>query len=73
MNRLTILKQLLPGFIPLLVFVAVDEIWGTRVGLFVALAVGIGELLITLIKEGGSENRTNGCRKCTAVQSPWKG
>lgn len=51
MNRTTLLKQLLPGLIPLLVFVVVDEIWGTRVGLIIALVVGLAELLFTLIRE----------------------
>jgi isopentenyldiphosphate isomerase/intracellular septation protein A len=42
--NLSLLKKLLPGLIPLLIFIIADEIWGTRVGLFVALATGIGEL-----------------------------
>lgn len=42
---------MLPGFIPLFVFIAADEIWGTEIGLLVALAVGIIELVVTFIKE----------------------
>jgi len=34
----------LPGFIPLFVFLAIDEIWGTRAGLIAALVIGVGEL-----------------------------
>jgi len=51
LNRSDLLKKLLPGFIPLFVFIAADEIWGTKVGLIVAVAVGIAELCYTLIKE----------------------
>jgi isopentenyldiphosphate isomerase/intracellular septation protein A len=50
-KRSDLIKKLLPGFIPLFVFIAADEIWGTRVGLIVALAIGILELLYTFIKE----------------------
>jgi len=51
MKRSDLLKKLLPGFIPLFVFIAADEIWGTKVGLIVALAVGTFELIYTYIKE----------------------
>lgn len=51
MKRSDLLKKLLPGFIPLFVFIAADEIWGTKVGLIVALAVGSAELVYTYIKE----------------------
>lgn len=51
MKRSDLLKKLLPGFIPLFVFIAADEIWGTRVGLIVALATGIMELGYTYFKE----------------------
>lgn len=51
MNRTELIKKLLPGFIPLFVFIAADEIWGTQVGLIVALAVGCIELAITYWRE----------------------
>ena len=51
MNRAKLLKQLLPGFIPLFVFILADEIWGTKTGLFVAVGIGIIELLWIGIKE----------------------
>ncbi len=51
MNRAQLLKKLLPGFIPLFVFIAADEIWGTKIGLFVAIAVGVAELLYVGFKE----------------------
>jgi len=51
LKRSDLIKKLLPGFIPLFVFIAADEIWGTKIGLIVALATGIIELLYTFIKE----------------------
>jgi isopentenyldiphosphate isomerase/intracellular septation protein A len=42
---------LLPGFIPLFVFIAADEIWGTKTGLFVAVGVGILEMVWVGLKE----------------------
>ncbi|HKM94638.1 MAG TPA: septation protein IspZ [Prolixibacteraceae bacterium] len=51
MKRSDLIKKLLPGFIPLFVFIAADEIWGTKIGLIVALGVGAIELIYTLIKE----------------------
>lgn len=51
MNRSELLKKLLPGFIPLFVFIAVDEIWGTRAGLIAALAIGTAELIWIGIRE----------------------
>ncbi|MCF8362132.1 MAG: hypothetical protein K9G70_05865 [Prolixibacteraceae bacterium] len=47
MKRSDLLKKLLPGFIPLFVFIAADEIWGTKIGLVIALAVGMAELVYT--------------------------
>jgi isopentenyldiphosphate isomerase/intracellular septation protein A len=51
LKRSDLLKKLLPGFIPLFVFIAADEIWGTKTGLIVALVVGVAELVYTYIKE----------------------
>jgi isopentenyldiphosphate isomerase/intracellular septation protein A len=51
MSRTELLKKLLPGFIPLFVFIAADEIWGTKIGLFVAVAVGVAEMLWVGLKE----------------------
>jgi isopentenyldiphosphate isomerase/intracellular septation protein A len=47
----SIFKKLLPGLIPLFIFILADEIWGTRVGLIVALATGIAELIFYRIKD----------------------
>jgi isopentenyldiphosphate isomerase/intracellular septation protein A len=49
--NLSLLKKLLPGFIPLFIFILADEIWGTKIGLYVALATGIGEFLFYFIKD----------------------
>lgn len=49
--NLSLLKKLLPGLLPLFIFILADEIWGTAVGLYVALAFGIGELAFYYIKD----------------------
>jgi isopentenyldiphosphate isomerase/intracellular septation protein A len=51
MNQRKILLQLLPGFIPLFIFIIADELWGTTVGLIVAIATGIIELIYYWIKD----------------------
>lgn len=42
---------MLPGLLPLLIFIGVDSIWGTEAGLIVAIIFGFGELIIILLKE----------------------
>lgn len=49
--RRNIFLQLLPGFIPLFIFILADEIWGTTVGLIVAVVTGIAELVYYRIKD----------------------
>ena len=51
MSKSELLKKLLPGFIPLFVFIAIDEIWGTRAGLAAALAIGMAEMIWIWIRE----------------------
>ncbi len=51
MKQADLLKKLLPGFIPLLVFIIADELWGMTVGIIVAVVIGIGELIYTWIRE----------------------
>jgi len=51
MNKLQLIKRLLPGFMPILVFIVVDEIWGTLYGLIIAVGVGLIELGRAYIKE----------------------
>ena len=35
--------QMIPGLLPLVIFILADEIWGTTIGLIVALVLGITE------------------------------
>ena len=51
MSKSELLKKLLPGFIPLFAFIAIDEIWGTRAGLIAALVIGIAEMVWIWIQE----------------------
>ncbi len=51
MNQRKLLLQLLPGFIPLFAFIIADEIWGTKIGLIVAIAFGIVELAYYWFKD----------------------
>ena len=51
MSRTELLKKLLPGFIPLFVFILADEIWGTKTGLFVAIGIGVAEMFWVGFKE----------------------
>ncbi len=49
--NISLLKKMLPGLLPLFVFILADEIWGTTVGLYVALGFGISELVYYYIKD----------------------
>src|SRR5690554_4495143 len=51
MTRSDLIKKLIPGFIPLFVFIAADAIWGTQTGLYIAVGAGIGQLLWIALKE----------------------
>ena len=46
----TILKNLLPGLLPLFIFIIAEEIWGLKTGLFIALGFGVIELIYTYVK-----------------------
>jgi isopentenyldiphosphate isomerase/intracellular septation protein A len=48
--NISLLKKLLPGLLPLFVFILVDEIWGTRAGLVAALVFGTGELAFYYVR-----------------------
>ncbi len=50
MNRTELLKKMLPGLLPLFVFIVADEIWGTRIGIYVAVSFGVLELIYTYLK-----------------------
>lgn len=45
------IRKLIPGLIPLLVFILADELWGMKVGLAVAVSIGLIELLVTFFRE----------------------
>ncbi len=51
MNRLSLLKKMLPGLLPLFVFIIIDSVWGTEVGIIFAIVFGIAELLFIYLKE----------------------
>ena len=51
MNKMDILKTLAPGFLPLIIFILADSIWGTNIGLIVAVVFGIVEFIISYLKE----------------------
>lgn len=51
MDKYQLLKKLLPGLLPLIVFILVDEVYGTEAGLIVAVIFGIFQLLFTFIKD----------------------
>jgi isopentenyldiphosphate isomerase/intracellular septation protein A len=50
-----ILKNLIPGLLPLFVFVVADELWGTLIGLYVAIGIGFLELMMSYVKFGKFE------------------
>lgn len=50
-NQLNLFKKLLPGLLPIIVFILVDEFWSTEAGLVVALVFGIGQLGIVYFRE----------------------
>jgi len=49
LKQFQLLKKLLPGFIPLIVYIIADEIWGMKIGLIVALSIGVIEMAFTWI------------------------
>ena len=51
MKQTDLLRKLLPGFIPLFVFIIADEFWGMKVGVIVALLIGLGEMGVTWFRE----------------------
>lgn len=50
MQKIDLIKKLLPGFIPLFVFVAADAIWGTKIGVYVAIAVGVFQMIFEYVR-----------------------
>jgi len=43
--------QMLPGLLPLAIFILADEIWGTKIGLIVALVLGVVEFFYVWWKQ----------------------
>jgi isopentenyldiphosphate isomerase/intracellular septation protein A len=50
-NQLNLFKKLLPGLVPIFVFILVDEFWSTEAGLVVAVVFGVGQLVYVFIRE----------------------
>jgi len=51
MNRIDLIKTLLPGFLPILVYVLADGLFGERIGLIIAIVFGLVELVYGYVKE----------------------
>lgn len=51
-NLASLFLKLLPGFLPLLVYVLAESIWGETIGLSVAIAFGVIEFIWILVREG---------------------
>jgi isopentenyldiphosphate isomerase/intracellular septation protein A len=50
-KQLNLFKKLLPGLLPIFVFILVDEFWSTEAGLVVAVVFGVGQLGYVFIRE----------------------
>jgi isopentenyldiphosphate isomerase/intracellular septation protein A len=50
-NQLNLFKKILPGLLPIFIFIRVDEFWSTEAGLIVAVIFGVGQLGYVLIRE----------------------
>lgn len=51
MNRMQLIRSLAPGFMPLIIFILADSIWGTQVGLVTAVVFGAIELAVSWYRE----------------------
>jgi isopentenyl-diphosphate delta-isomerase type 1 len=51
MQKLDLFKKMLPGFLPLVVFIIVDSFLGTLYGIVFAVGFGLVELLVIYLKE----------------------
>jgi isopentenyldiphosphate isomerase/intracellular septation protein A len=56
LNKADLFKNFTIGFIPLLIFIIADELYGTQIGLIVAIAVGIVEFGYYYFKHGRVES-----------------
>lgn len=50
-SALHLLKKMLPGLLPVIIFIIADELWGTNVGLAVAIAAGTIEMAVVWFRE----------------------
>ncbi|MCK5075728.1 MAG: NUDIX domain-containing protein [Calditrichia bacterium] len=51
LNRTELIKKLSLGFLPLIIYIFADALFGLTIGLIIAIAVGLLEMLITFLKE----------------------
>lgn len=51
MNKHNIFIKLLPGLLPIFIYIIVEEIYGTKIGLIAAVILGVIELIYLYIKE----------------------
>jgi len=51
MNRIDLIKTLLPGFLPILVYILADSLFGEQLGLLIAIGFGLAELLYRYVKD----------------------
>ncbi len=51
LDRKTLLKNFTLGFLPLLIFIIADNLFGLTVGLIVAIAFGLGQTVLTYFRE----------------------
>lgn len=51
MNRIDLIKALLPGFLPILVYILAEGLFGERIGLATAIGFGLLELVFGYLKE----------------------
>jgi isopentenyldiphosphate isomerase/intracellular septation protein A len=51
MNPMLLLKSLIPGLLPLVIFVGADALFGETIGLMVGVGVGVVEFVYVLIKD----------------------
>ena len=50
LDRKTLLTNFSIGFLPLLVFIIADELFGLTIGLITAIIIGLLEIIVTYIK-----------------------
>lgn len=51
LNLRNLLVKFLPGFVPLILFVIAESIWGIKIGLYIAVAFGITQFIFVYIKQ----------------------